>query len=205
MAEGARVGSVEAIKAFRLALWKFAETVQAALGDAESELNRTVIWLETEQLSHWQHQIRKRQEVLARAKDALRQKQLFKDSAGRTPQAVEEEKAVRRAQSRLADAEQKLANTRAWGRRMQKEAQNYKGGVQRLATSAQVDVPAAVALLDKLVGSLESYVALDAPLPDLEPTSLTGEQAGMGRGEGEEIKAKPQAPMTDDESNAEKK
>src|SRR5213082_2349033 len=50
---------------------KFAEAGKVALGDAESEVQRTVGWLQGEQQQFWQSQIRKRHEIVNRCKDAV--------------------------------------------------------------------------------------------------------------------------------------
>src|SRR3954451_11574743 len=160
MSDVVRVESIDSLKHFRVALFKFAEAADSALSDAESEMHSTLRWLENEQLSHWQTQIRKRTELLGRAKEALRMKQLFKDASGRTPSAVEEQKAVRLCQARLEEAEQKLVATKKYTRVLQREIQVYKGSVQRFATTVQCDIPVAAATLDSLVQTLEEYVAL---------------------------------------------
>src|SRR5690349_21961147 len=116
MGNVAHVDSVDALKSFRVALIKFAEEANAALASAEAEMQRTIGWLERDQLSFWQMQIRKRQEILSRAQEALRMKKLFPDASGRVPTPIEEEKAVRRAKAALEEAEQKLANTKKYGR-----------------------------------------------------------------------------------------
>jgi hypothetical protein len=161
MAGGAaRVESVDALRRFKATLAKFAGEASVALADAESEMQRTQVWLESEQRQHWQTQIRKRAEAVSRAKEALRMKKLFKDSAGRTPSAVDEEKALRIAQRAYAEAEEKLANVRRSIPRLQKEYQMYKGGIQRFATSIESDIPVGIAKLDAMVGRLEEYLAL---------------------------------------------
>jgi hypothetical protein len=160
MSNAARVDSIDALKAFRVSLIKFAEEADAALAGAESEMQRMVGWLDREQLSFWQLQIRKRQEALGRAQEALRMKKLFPDAAGRTPTPIEEEKAVRKCKAALEEAEQKLANVKKYSRVLQREIMNYKGGVQRFATLVGSEVPVAVARLDKMAGLLEQYVAV---------------------------------------------
>lgn len=169
MSDSARIDDIEALKLFRRALWKFAETANVALGDAESEVQRVLLWLETEQRSYWEHQLRLRYEAVMKAKDALRQKKLFKDSTGKYPSAVDEEKAVALAQRRLEEAEQKVAAIRRYIPRLQRELQLYKGSVQRFATTVQVDVPSAVHTLDRVTSKLEEYVALSLEVP--EPAS----------------------------------
>ncbi len=156
----ARVENVDALKEFRTRLIKFAEQAQTALADAEGEVQRVLVWLETEAHTHWSAQIRKRHEAVEKAKDAVRQKKLFKSPTGSTQSAVEEEKALRMAQKRLEEAEEKLKNVKRYTPRLQKEISIYKGGVQRLATTVSSDIPMAVGRLDRMVAAVEAYAAL---------------------------------------------
>src|SRR5258706_12488529 len=105
MSNPARVESIEALKMFRRAIIKFVEAAMVALGDAESEMQRRLNWLENEQDSHWQGQIRKRQEEVSKARDAVRQKKLFKDFAGRSRSGDQGEKALGVPLARLEGAE----------------------------------------------------------------------------------------------------
>ena len=200
MSTGAHVDSIDALKSFRVALIKFAEEANVALATAESELQRTIGWLERDQLSFWQMQIRKRQELLGRAQEALRMKKLFPDASGRFPTPIEEEKAVRRAKAILEEAEQKLANTKRWGRTLQREAMNYKGGVARLSTWVGSEVPVAISRLDRMVSNLEAYVALRAPggyspVRDASAEAFRGAPVGGGM-----TRAADEAPKTEPES-----
>src|SRR5438128_10121401 len=106
---GARVTSIDALKHFRVALFKFIEAANVALGDADADVSRTLMWLQLEQPAYWEGQIRKRHEIVNRCKDEVRQKKLFKDSTGRTQSAVDEEKRLQIAQRRPAEAEKRLA------------------------------------------------------------------------------------------------
>ncbi|HEX3358578.1 MAG TPA: hypothetical protein VHS31_16505 [Tepidisphaeraceae bacterium] len=162
MAE-ARVDSIDALKSLKAAMLKFAEGANVALGDAESEIMRTVTWLENEQTSYWQLQERKRMEMVGRCKEALRAKRLFKDSSGRTPSAVEEEKALRVALRRMEEAAQKLAAVKKAKIKLEKEIPLYRASVQRFATDVQVDVPMGVELLETLLVSLDAYTSPGAP------------------------------------------
>jgi hypothetical protein len=160
MAETARVQSVDDIRAFRGVLVKFTEEAQTALISAEAELIRTASWLEGQQTSHWQDEVRKRTAIVGKCKDAIREKRLYKDSTGTYPSAHEEEKALRVAQHRLEEAELKLAATRKYSRILQREILLYKGQVQRFSTVAQVDLPQAIAWLDRVVMKLQAYAEL---------------------------------------------
>jgi hypothetical protein len=188
MQQGARVESIDALARFRLALVKFRETAIAALGDAEGDIQRTLNWVENDQESFWMSQIRLRRDALGQARDSLRQKTIFKDSTGRPPSAVEEQKAVARAQQRLEEAQQKLAAVRHWGKFLQREVLLYRGQVQRFVTNVSSDVPAAIAQLGGLIAQLNEYVAL---APDAAGAggaaareySVAGGVASMTRGQ----------------------
>src|SRR5215203_1713158 len=151
MSTGARVDSLESLKFFKIALVKFGQAVSVALDDADSDVARTLNWLEGEAQTYWQQQIRKRHEALEKAKEALRMKQLYKDASGRTQSAVDEMKAVQVARKRLDDATAKLAVTKTNARKMAREQMIYKGQVQRGYTAANHDVPSAAAFLNNLI------------------------------------------------------
>src|SRR4051812_42182899 len=93
----ARVESVDAIKAFRAAWLKFAEAANVALTEAEADAVGTLRWVENEQRTYWQNQVRKSTELVSRCNEALRHKKIFKDASGRTPSAIDEEKALAKA------------------------------------------------------------------------------------------------------------
>lgn len=171
MAQGAKVQDIQAIRQFRAALVKFVESAGVALTDAEGEITRKMSWLETEQPYFWSSQVRKWTEEVNRAKDAVRQKRIFKDSLGRPQSTVDEEKHLKKCQKILEQAEQKLENTRRHAKQLQREHLLYRGGVQRLATALSSDLPNAIALLDRITDQLQQYVA-SSPV-------LVGSEAGQ--------------------------
>ncbi len=190
MAHQAKVDSVDALKAFRIALIKFAEVCSTALVDAEGEMHRVMGWLERDQANYWQSQLRKRAEYVTRCKEAVRMKKLFKGPDGRPASAVDEEKALAVALKRFAEGEQKAKAVTAYSRKLPKEILMYKGQVQRFSTSLQSEVPFAASTLGQLITTLEAYVALSASSgaggADGGPL-ITSDMAGvqsMGRSEG---------------------
>ena len=160
MSGTARIDSVDALRQFRTVLVKFAENAGVALGDAEGEMARVLVWLETEASTYWSGQIRKRHDHVEKCKEAVRQKKLFKSPTGSTQSAVEEEKALRAAMKKEEEAVEKLKAVKRYIPRLQKEISLYKGGVQRLATTVSSDIPLAVSRLDKMTQALEAYASL---------------------------------------------
>src|ERR1700722_19094651 len=162
MTTAARVDSTDAIKEFRIYLTKFQESASLAIGDADSDVNRAVRWLEGEGLSMWMATIRKRQEELAKAEEAYRFKRLYKDSSGSMPSAVEEQKAVGIAKRKLGEAQEKLNNVKRWTRQLQKEIVLYRGGMSRFAGTVSSGVPAAIAHLGATLDHLDKYLDISA-------------------------------------------
>jgi hypothetical protein len=176
MGEGARVESIDALRAFKIALIKFGEACTIAMGDAEGEVHRTLVWLETEQAQRWSSELRKRTEIVTRCQEAVRSKTVFKDATGSRQSAVEELKALSIAQRRKEEAEFKIVAVKKGARKLQKELESYKGSVQRLSTFVSSVLPAAGANLVN-AGLLDSTLMLS-----LEHLVLVDELVGQIRG-----------------------
>lgn len=165
MARPARVQSTDAIKHFRAKLIRFADNAKAALGDTDAELLRAGNWLRQDRQVYWKTEHRRRAEAFQRAKSALNQKRLYKSATGDRQSSVEEEKAFAVAKRRLQEAEQKVAAVKSWIRKLEDERFLYKAQSQRMARAAEMDVPRAVAMLDRILDSLDAYVHERAPSP----------------------------------------
>lgn len=156
----AKVESIEALKQFRAALCTFLEKSRASLGEADTELGRIMDWLRQDRTSHWKAEIRRRTELVTRAKLALQSKQLSKTAGGGRPSCVDEEKALTLAIRRLEEAEQKAANTRRWLRKFDEEVFEYKGNVQGLTGALDADLPNAIAKLGRMLDALDAYTGI---------------------------------------------
>lgn len=175
----ARVESIDALRTLKAAMLKFADEATLALSDAESDITRTVNWLETEQSGYWHGEHRKWTARVSQCKEAVRMKKIFKDSSGRQQSAVEEEKALKKAQAKLEEAEFKIKAIKRAIKQLEKEIPLYKGSVQRFATDLQVEVPAATAHLENMLVSLDAYASLDAPV-EVTSTAATVSSAPVG-------------------------
>jgi hypothetical protein len=175
----ARVDDIDPVRDFRNYLTKFQEMAGRALSDADSDVNRMMRWLEGEGLNLWTSAIRKRQEILAKAEEALRFKRLYKDASGSTPSVVEEQKAVKKAKDSLAEAQEKLKNVKHWTRALQKEQTLYRGAVASFSNDVAAGVPQAIGFLGALIADLDKYMELEAVGAGEE--SAAGAGAGTGR------------------------
>ena len=141
------------------------------------------MWLETEQLSYWRGQQRNQAAAVVQARQALWNKTMVKDLSGRTPAAVEEKEALKAATRRLEEAERKVGAVKKWMPVLKHEIMACQGGVQRLATAVQSDLPLAIGQLEGMIASLEAYVELKAPgAKEAAVSELPAEEAGQTPG-----------------------
>lgn len=159
---GANV-QLDAIREFRVALIKFIEMAGVCLADADGEILRTLHWLEMEQAPYWGTQIRKREELVQRCKEKVREKTLYKDASGSRQSAVDEMKQLKKAEALLAEAQEKFTASRQYIKRIQKQQMEYKGQVTRLNLALTGYLAAGVAKMQNLQNIIAQYAANDAP------------------------------------------
>ena len=181
--ESADVRSIDAIDRFRVSVVEFIDAGRVSITEADSDLDRNIIWLKREQTTHWIRQIRKRQELVTRAKSKLYRKQMQTGTSGGQASVVDEKIALKRALLRLEEAQSKLRATRKWIRRLDQERHTFKAAMSSFSAAVDYDLPHAVGLLKKITENLESYLNLSPP--DLHrlisPDGPTDEHPSMRR------------------------
>jgi hypothetical protein len=153
------VSSIDALRQFRAVLVKFAADVRGALDAADADIRRTQHWLDGEAEAYWQGRITKLTQRVAQARDALRHKKLYPQASGAAQDTADEERELKIAQRQLEEAEQKIVHVKRWSRNLEREAMMYRGQVQSLLGAVDIDVPNAVARLDRMAAALERYLA----------------------------------------------
>ena len=167
MASSARVTSVQAIIEFKVAILAFCQEAKEVLATIEMEIRRTMDWVQRDQLPYWQREIRNRQEEVAQAKADLFRKQLTRIS-GQNPDYREERKALRIANFRLEEAEDKVQICRSWANRQLTQAvDEYEGPARQLAGMVEGNPPPIVIFLDRIISSLEAYLDVGTPPPEM--------------------------------------
>src|SRR5262249_22469711 len=69
----------------------------------------------------------------------------------------------RRAQERLKEAEQKLANCKKWAPIFEHALREYQGPARVLSGSLETDLKVAVALLNQKLDALDAYLRVNPP------------------------------------------
>ncbi len=165
MARRARVTSVDALKEFKVAIYEFIDDAKAAASMIDSDIRRTIDWIQNDRLGYWNGQVKIRYRKVQEAKSDLAQREM---TTGKT---VDERRALERAKHRLEEAKNKSDLVKRWGRLIQREVDLHRGKLQQLSFALAQDMPRAAVRIDKLTNSIHEYLKLTAPSTEM----ITGE------------------------------
>lgn len=181
MSGGAHVGSIDAVRDFRAALVNFAHEARESMISFDMESRRTLDWLLETQPKFWHQEVRRTEELLTQAKIELERCRNSRLPGGEAPSCMEERKAVDRARQRKQYAEDNLEATRKWGYVAQRESIEYAGRANQLTGMFDAQFPAALALFERVLTSLEAYVAVSQDTGSAVGGSVGVETAAVSR------------------------
>src|SRR5918997_5879975 len=170
----ANVRSVEALKDFKNALIAYAEEARNALNGVDMDVRRTRDWLERDQFMYWQMQVKKRNEQVSQARADLFKRQISQSGSGSVSDTDQKE-ALRLAIQRLRQAEEKVEKVKRWQPVLQHAISEYNSAARPLGDRISGDLVASLALLDRMVASLDAYMALRAPTLRQEKPSASAQ------------------------------
>ena len=160
----ANVHSVEAVRDFRGSLQRFGEQATDCVDSLHAQLHRMIDWLEHDRPAYWQQQVRTGYDRMAEARQSLQRCQM-KPVGDHRPSCIEEKQVLSRAKARLEYSQRKLEAVSRCQRVVEEEANQFRGHCGQLDNLLQRDVPRMTGLLDRILISLEEYVAISAPEP----------------------------------------
>jgi len=164
MSSPAKVHSSDAIEAVRRAMMLFVEQVSDALTELSAEMRRMQEWLEHDRPRHWKMQLKKANDLVHEAQQALHRCLMFPIAKER-PSCTEERMALKKAKARLEYCDQKTERVRYWQKTMRHELFESEGRMSQLLRLVEVDVPQAIGVLNKILRNLEEYHAIRAKDP----------------------------------------
>ncbi len=173
-----QVGSLDVFRDFRAVYSKFGDSARNALVAAELEIRRMLDWLEKDQVAYWKAEIRRREEKVNEAQTALHRKRITA-AFGNVAADSEEILMLRRAQAKLAQAEEKLKEVKQWFITVEQAVQEYRGPVQQLGNMLDSGVPKALASLDRMTDTIEGYLQVAAPTAGAEAAAIVGSESGV--------------------------
>jgi hypothetical protein len=159
MPQRAQITSIEALQEFRATLIVYLSKARPTLEEVSADALRTRLWLENEQRTHWENEVRRRHKLLEQAQAELfsaRLSNLRKESAA-------EVMAVHRCRRSLDEAQSKLLVLKRWLREYDAQAQPLLKQMEKLHTVLANDMVKAVAYLAQAVDTLDAYAGVPPP------------------------------------------
>jgi hypothetical protein len=148
------------------------------------ELRRTRDWLERDQLSYWQMQVKRRHEAMMMARTELFRRKISQQGSDAVSD-TEQKEAVREAERRLRVAEEKVAIVKKLIPMFHHAQAEYTSHSTPLADHLAGGSEKSIATLEKMVQSLEEYLAIAAPSsprPQMGGESTTAEMTSARAG-----------------------
>jgi hypothetical protein len=163
----AQITSVEAIESFRAKLIVFLGHARPVLDEAANELSRTRLWLQNDQRTFWEHELRLRGRRLEEANQELFNAKLsqFHESTALHLMAVQ------RTQRVVQEAEARLGVLRRWDRELENRAAPLMKQMEQLQGFLATDMTRAVAYLDQALKALDAYRDVASPRNE-KPTAI---------------------------------
>ena len=178
MPERAHVTSVEALEAFRANLIIYLTKARPTLEEVSADVQRMRGWLEGEQRTHWDNELRRRHRALEEAQAAL-----FSSKLSRIREAsAAEQMAVQRTKRAVDEAEAKLRTVKQWNRVFDNRVDPLVKQMEKLQTVLAHDMVQAVAFLTQAIQTLDAYAEV-APVGEAQGSAPPG-----GQGAGPESK-----------------
>src|SRR5262245_4778394 len=112
MPPGAHVTSVDAIEAFRANLINYVSKARPTLEEVSADVLRVKLWLQNEQRTHLEAQVRRRNKDLEAAQQALFSARI----ANLREESTAEQTAYHRARRALNESQDKLRVLKNWNR-----------------------------------------------------------------------------------------
>ena len=124
----ANVTSVDAIEQFRSVLLLFLTKARPTLEEIISEVTRTKQWLQNDQLTHWEREMKLRRRALEQA-----QAELFSATISTIQTAsAAQQMAVQRARRAINEADEKLRILKKWGRELENRSDPFVKEIEQL-------------------------------------------------------------------------
>ena len=177
MGRTARITSIGVLQTTATALQRFRGEASGALDDLDIELRRILDWIHHDRKEFWDRELRRSSEMVSQAKIQLQQARISRQIAGHEPACVDEKRALERAKRRLEVAEQKVQAVRVFAHAIDRAIEEYQRSRAQFVTWLDTDMLQAVAALDRMSASLESYVSLETPVSPHAATPSGGSPA----------------------------
>jgi hypothetical protein len=163
MSRFARVTSIDVLQTTASALQKFRSEAAVAMDDLEANIRRALDWIHHDRKEYWSQELRRGNDRLSEARIQLQQAQASRRIEGHEPACVDEQKALDRAKRRVQLVEEKIRAVQHWNHTIDHTIEEFKRSRGQFTIWLEIELPQAVAALQRMSESLDNYVSLETP------------------------------------------
>ena len=171
MSTQADVKSIDTLAYVKAAIASYAHETGQAIAEVELEGRRAVDYITVDRAAYWKAELRRCNDLVNQAIKDLEHCRAFKKVGDNQPSCIEEKKNLEKARAKLANAEQKSEAVRRWTPVV---LQQYRETCVRLVHFREVvdvDCPKAIARIERMLKSLDSYREVAGPRPSADAGS----------------------------------
>ncbi|MCP5557165.1 MAG: hypothetical protein H7A55_05390 [Verrucomicrobiaceae bacterium] len=173
MSNQAKITNLDALESFRSSLIVFMTKARRSLDDASDEVRRTRAWIQNDQRTHWEGELRRRRKIYDRVQQELLSARLSEFVDNPTVQ----QQAVRKARAAVEEAEEKIRHLKKWSRDFDHLADPMVKRLESLRFFIDQELPKGIAYLSEAQKTLEGYTQVpmidSTPPPAPSDTSTT--------------------------------
>jgi hypothetical protein len=189
MSSPAQITSIDAVRHFKLALEEFQAEAREAVTQLLLEMRRAVDWIEHDRARYWPREMQRASDALLQARNDLERCEMSLRAEDKRS-CYEQKLAVEKAKRRMRLTEDKVRAVRRWRLAVQREADDFHGRLSKLASCLDMDLPRALATLERMAAALDRYTERALPVEtngtmDSATPAATGVPGGDSRSEGE--------------------
>lgn len=156
-ARSARINSPEVITQFRAAFVDFTQECQKEIEGIRNDMQRTIHWLQADQMAYWRSQLIKREELAEEAKRAY--SRVAYTTGPLKKEHVEDERiAMIKARRRKEEAEEKIKTLKSWIIRLNQEGKKELKSCDIVSSRLATLGPKALGRLDQMINNLDAYI-----------------------------------------------
>ncbi len=157
----AKVHSLDRLEEFKAAVRTFIDKAKSAMSANTLSIRREHDWLQ-QQILTWKAEIIRAEDDVFHAKRELARRRMMR-VGDRPIDTTEQEKDLRRAQRRLAFAEEKRDHCKTWLLRLPDAVDEYDGKARPFQDALETDMVKAVVFLEHKLAALEEYQRVASP------------------------------------------
>lgn len=167
MVDRAKVSSLDAVDSLRTSILMFSERATRTLDEVGDDVRRARIWVQEDQMNHWQNEKRRAQRKLEQAEQELYSSRM----STMEETSTEAQMMVRRSRAALEEAEKKIRVLKKWARDFDSVVEPLARRLGTMEDLAKIKYPKAAAELAEMIRTLESYADISPASPPPPSTS----------------------------------